>query len=156
MKFTPLDQIDNCLMVQYLSLTTFHDNQLLLRRSSGEHNFCMVFEDLIQVTFTHILQFSTMDHTGLSISRDTLCISRHLEQFHMPHLKLVEMIGLPWIDISNRNVQTSSNVFHSLIAFRDDANTFCNSLSCNWMVPGNHDNLYGKSHSFKLLWMNNL
>lgn len=52
-----------------------------------------------------------------------------------------KLTSLPWVNLSNWDFEPSGNIIHSLVAFGDDADTPCDSLSCNRMVTGNHDNL---------------
>lgn len=57
--------------------------------------------------------------------------------------------SVPGVDLANRNVESSSNIFYGFIALRDDANTLGNGFGCDGMVSGNHDNLKCKQTAMK-------
>ena len=59
--------------------------------------------------------------------------------------------SVPRIDLADRNVQSSSNIFYCFIALRDDADTLGNGFGCDWMVSSNHDNLQCKQTAMKAL-----
>lgn len=48
---------------------------------------------------------------------------------------------LPRVDLADRNVESSSNIFYCFIALRNDADTLSNGFGCDRMVSSNHDNL---------------
>lgn len=58
---------------------------------------------------------------------------------------------LPRVDLADRNVESSSNIFHGFIALRDDADTLGNGFGCDRMVSSNHDNLKCKQSAIKAL-----
>ena len=50
-----------------LSLAAFHNDELLLRRGPGEHNLCVVFQNVIQLLGSHVLQIASVYYTGPGI-----------------------------------------------------------------------------------------
>lgn len=52
----------------HLALAALNNDQLLLRGGSGEHNLCMILEDVIQLLCAQVLEVTTMHHTGLGVS----------------------------------------------------------------------------------------
>lgn len=59
--------------------------------------------------------------------------------------------SVPRVDLADRNVESSSNIFYCFIALRDDANTLGNGFGCDRMVSSNHDNLKCKQTAVKAL-----
>lgn len=51
------------------SLTAFDDDELLLRRGTGEHNFGVVPENLVQLIGVQFPEFGSMDDRGFSLAR---------------------------------------------------------------------------------------
>lgn len=58
---------------------------------------------------------------------------------------------LPRVDLADRNVEASSNIFYCFIALGDDADTLGNGFGCDGMVSSNHDNLKCKQTAMKAL-----
>lgn len=58
---------------------------------------------------------------------------------------------LPRVDLADRNVESSSNIFYCFIALGDDANTLGNGFGCDRVVSSNHDNLKCKQTAVKAL-----
>ena len=65
----------------------------------------------------------------------------------MVHLVPVESV--PWVHFVDWNVQTSRDVFNSLVALRDDAHTLSDGLGCDWVITCHHDNLQGENRLVK-------
>lgn len=59
--------------------------------------------------------------------------------------------SLPRVDLADRNVESSSNIFYCFIALGDDAHTLGNGFGCDRMVSSNHDNLKRKQTAMKAL-----
>lgn len=59
--------------------------------------------------------------------------------------------SVPRVDLADRNVESSSNIFYGFIALRDYANTLRNGFGCDRMVSSNHDNLKCKQTTVKAL-----
>ncbi len=47
----------------------------------------------------------------------------------------------PGVDLADGDVEACGDVFHRLVALRDDAHTFSNGLGCDWVVTSYHNNL---------------
>lgn len=52
----------------YLSLTAFHDDQLLLRGGTGEDDLGVVFQNVVQLLGAQVLQVTPVHYTSLCIS----------------------------------------------------------------------------------------
>ena len=59
--------------------------------------------------------------------------------------------SVPRVDLADRNVESSSNIFYCFIALRDDADTLGNGFGCDRMVSSNHNNLKCKQTVVKAL-----
>lgn len=53
----------------------------------------------------------------------------------------LELPASPGVHLAHWDVEAGSNVFHGLVAFRDDAYTFGNGFGCDWMISCDHDDL---------------
>lgn len=51
----------------YLSLTTFHDDEFLLRGGSGEDNFGVVLQHAVQLLRAHVFQLAAVHDAGLGV-----------------------------------------------------------------------------------------
>lgn len=51
------------------SLAAFDDDELLLRRGTGEHNFGVVPEDLVQLVGVQFPEFGSVDDGGFGLAR---------------------------------------------------------------------------------------
>lgn len=51
----------------YLSLAALHDDQFLLRGSSGEDDLSVVLQDVVQCLYGQIFQVSAVDYASLGI-----------------------------------------------------------------------------------------
>lgn len=58
---------------------------------------------------------------------------------------------LPRVDLADRNVESSSNIFYCFIALGDDADTLGDGFGCDWVVSSNHDNLKCKQTAMEAL-----
>lgn len=70
-----------------------------------------------------------------------------------PHLHIqgqpgFEVPALPGVHLAHWDVETGSDVFHSLVAFWDDAHAFGNGFGCDWMVSSDHDDLDQETGQF--------
>lgn len=46
---------------------------------------------------------------------------------------------LPGVDLTDRNIKPSGDVFHCLVSLRDDADALSDGLGRDWMVTGHHN-----------------
>lgn len=51
------------------SLTAFDDDELLLRRRAGEHNFGVIPENLVQLVGVQFPEFGSVNDRGFSLAR---------------------------------------------------------------------------------------
>ena len=47
----------------------------------------------------------------------------------------------PGVDLADRDVESGSNVLHSLVTLRDDTDTLGDGLGCDGVIAGDHDDL---------------
>lgn len=50
-----------------LSLATFHNDEFLLRGSSGEHDLSVMLQNIVKMLRGHVFQLATVDNAGLGI-----------------------------------------------------------------------------------------
>merc|ERR1739838_1269099 len=62
----------------------------------------------------------------------------------MDHTRL----GIPGVDLCDRDVQTSGDVLNSLVALRDDAHALGDGFSSDGMVTSHHDDLDSSTPAF--------
>lgn len=58
-----------------------------------------------------------------------------------PWIPPIFCLLLPSIDLLHRNIEALSNIFHGLAGGWNDAYTLGNSLSSDWVIASDHDNL---------------
>merc|ERR550534_3550920 len=95
-------------------LATLHNNQLLLRRSSGKDDLVVVHQDLVEVLVLHVLDLASVDDGG-------------------PRL--------PGVDVLHTAVPPGCNVLDGFLALRDDSHGSSDGFSSDRVVAGHHDDL---------------
>ncbi|KAF1751148.1 hypothetical protein GCK72_017702 [Caenorhabditis remanei] len=97
-----------------LLLESFDDHELLLWGGTSKDNFRVILDDLGKLILGHLTKIRSVDNGGL---------------------------GFTWVDFLNWNSTTDSNILNSLGSLRNDSDGLGNSLSSNWVISGNHDDL---------------
>lgn len=64
----------------HLSLTTLHNNELLLGGGAGEDDLSVVLQDLIDLLGGEVLEVSAVDHAGLGVPGESREWSGHADR----------------------------------------------------------------------------
>ena len=113
----------NAALDTHLSLAALHNDEFLLRGRPGEDDLGVVLQDVVKRLRGQVLQVPAVDTQALAQALGT------------------PVPRLPGVDFIDWDVQTSSDVLDSLVAFRDDPHTLSNGLRCDWMITCHHDYL---------------
>ena len=96
------------------SLATIDDDKFLLGRSSGEHDFSVMSEDIIDGGVVEITEAGAVDNSGL---------------------------GFSGVDFGNSNTSLFGDVFDGLVAFGDDSDRSSDGLGGDGVITSDHDDL---------------
>jgi hypothetical protein len=113
-----------------LTLESFHDHQLLLRRRARKHNLSVVIEDFLQLVLGHVTQIRSVNNGSLGITK----------LFEMPKNNW-GIIIVPRVHLFNRDVSAQSDILYGLRSLRDDTDRLSNSLGSDRVVSSKHYDL---------------
>lgn len=126
----------------YQPLAALDDDELLLWGGPGKDDLRVIPQDVVYLLLTQIFQVCAMDHTcfGVPSHTERTALSSVITD-HNPHVLFSRKRCLPGVHLADGDVETSCDVFHRLIALGDDPHSFGNSFGCDWMIPGDHNDL---------------